>query len=240
VPAAAPASPTQLLLPGQAAAPDGPVDLTPMFVMHHAFRRDLDAFVAAAAATPLDDRGTWRALQRRWARFALVLHHHHSGEDSGLWPVLRARVDASALRTLDAMEADHATIDPLLAACGEGLAAVAAGAGTRAALVVRLSAARSALHRHLAAEESDAMALVQAHLTQADWEWLDREHFAPAYRPRDVVWVLPWVLHGLPASARRRMVGTAGPALLLAWRLVLRRPFERAERRAFRHARPGQ
>ena len=33
--------PAQLQLPGQAAAPDGAVDLTPMFVMHHGFRRDL-------------------------------------------------------------------------------------------------------------------------------------------------------------------------------------------------------
>ena len=35
--------PRQLRLPGQTAAPDGPVDMTIMYVMHHAFRRDLAA-----------------------------------------------------------------------------------------------------------------------------------------------------------------------------------------------------
>ena len=34
-------APGQLLLAGQAAAPDGPVDLTMMWAMHHGFRRDL-------------------------------------------------------------------------------------------------------------------------------------------------------------------------------------------------------
>jgi len=34
--------PGQLLLRGQAAAPDGPVDLTVMWTMHRGFRRDLE------------------------------------------------------------------------------------------------------------------------------------------------------------------------------------------------------
>ena len=29
----------QLFLPGQAAAPEGPVDIAPMYLMHRAFRR---------------------------------------------------------------------------------------------------------------------------------------------------------------------------------------------------------
>ena len=36
-----------LRLPGQAAAPDGPVDMTMMYLSHHAFRRDLAAFAEA-------------------------------------------------------------------------------------------------------------------------------------------------------------------------------------------------
>jgi hypothetical protein len=85
----------QLFLPGQAAAPEGPVQAMPMYLMHHAFRRDLAAFAAAVPATPVEDRATWRRLQQRWEWFATVLHKHHSGEDAGLWPMLLDRVDAA-------------------------------------------------------------------------------------------------------------------------------------------------
>jgi hypothetical protein len=234
-------TPTQLMLPGQAAAPEGPVDLVGMWVMHHAFRRDLAAFADAVAATPVQDRATWRALEARWGRFADVLHHHHSAEDAGLWPGLRERAGVAGAATLDAMQADHEAIDPLMKACALGFAALAAGAGAdaRAALVVRISAAREALLRHLAAEESQAMPMVQAHLTRADWERMEAEHFKPAYPPREIPWTLSWAMHGLPAAARRRLAGSAGPVLLLVWKLVLRRTFERGERRAFRYRTAG-
>src|SRR5690349_548246 len=85
--------PEQLFLPGQAAAPDGPVDMFMMYLMHHAFRRDLRRFAEAVPHTPVDDRATWVALADRWGRFADVLHKHHSGEDAGVWPFLLARAD---------------------------------------------------------------------------------------------------------------------------------------------------
>ncbi|WP_324273670.1 hemerythrin domain-containing protein [Blastococcus brunescens] len=119
----------QLTLPGQAAAPDGPVDLTPMFLMHHAFRRDLTAFAGAVRGTPVADRETWRALDLRWRRFAEVLHHHHSGEDHYIWPELIRAVDRGGSpedrATLEAMEAEHADIDPMLEACARGFATLA-------------------------------------------------------------------------------------------------------------------
>lgn len=83
-PAARPAPhPTQVRLPGQAAAPDGPLDLTMMFVVHRAFRRDLENFAAAAARTPLDDGASWLALDERWQLFAAALHHHHTSRTTG-------------------------------------------------------------------------------------------------------------------------------------------------------------
>lgn len=113
--------PGQLMLAGQAAAPDGPVDLTTMFLMHRGFRRDLEAFARAVEATPLDDPATWSALAQRWRLFAEILHGHHSGEDAGLWPLLLDRVDAAGdadgRATLEAMSAEHGRIDPLLDAC---------------------------------------------------------------------------------------------------------------------------
>ena len=233
----------QLLLPGQAAAPDGPVDLTMMWVMHHAFRRDLAAFTRAAAATPVDDRRTWRALDARWRMFATFLHHHHTGEDTGLWPLLLDRVDAAGDRvaraTLEAMAAEHAGIDPLLEQCAAGFArlATAPDEDVRQTLRTTVAAARDHLGRHLAHEERGAMAILQSHLTHADWERVGAEHFEPAYSPRDLLTLAAWVLHELPPEAVARVrQQRKGRPLVALWRVVLRRPFERRERRAFRYA----
>jgi deazaflavin-dependent oxidoreductase (nitroreductase family) len=227
----------QLCLPGQAAAPEGPVDLSGMFLMHRAFRRDLDRFRAAVPATPYGDRATWRRLARRWTFFGDVLHKHHRGEDAGLWPLLRSRAP-DVREVLDAMQAEHERIDPLLASCATGFAAMAAG-GSRAVrddLAAHVSTLHDVLSAHLAHEEADAMALVQAHLTPADWERLDREFFAAEYGPRDLVPVLGWVLDGLPDDAAVRVPGMT-PAMLRIGRVCARRSARR-EARTFRFV-PG-
>jgi hypothetical protein len=233
----------QIVLPGQEAAPPGPVNMVAMYVFHHAFRRDLAAFAAAVRGTPVADRVTWVALAARWGRFRAVLHKHHHGEDAALWPLLRARVDAAGdvagRATLEAMEAEHAEIDPLLGACSEGFARLAerADADARDALEVRVVAAGERLAKHLGHEERDAMALVQRYLTAADWERLEREHFKPMYKPRDLPFVVAWGLYRLPADRFARVRdGMAGRPLELVWRLFLRGPFERRERKTFKHA----
>ena len=226
------AAPSQLTLPGQAAAPDGPVDLGAMYLMHWGFRRDLAGFTAAVPVTPIGDRRAWARLSRRFGLFADVLHKHHTGEDAGLWPLLAERGADRAV--LDGLEAEHAVIDPLLAQCRAGLGALTAGrAGTadRDALAARMAELRDALSGHLAHEEADGMAEVQAHLTQADWEWLDREHFAPQYRPRDVVPTLGWVMAGLPAEAEQHIPGVNRPMLAVGH--VLGRLRSRSDTRTF-------
>lgn len=197
--------PTQLHLPGQAAAPAGPVPMHAMSVMHHAFRRDLAAFAAAAQATPVIDRATWQALAERWEAFAHVLHHHHTGEDTGVWPFLMARADAAGRATLEAVEAEHAEIDPLLEASAAGFARLARTPDevTRAALAVRLVAARESLGRHLAHEETQAIALIQEHMTPEEWHRIDEEYFKQRLSLRRMATLVPWVAHGLSATARR-------------------------------------
>jgi deazaflavin-dependent oxidoreductase (nitroreductase family) len=219
---AAPAHPTQLLLPGQAAAPEGPIDLTAMYVMHRAFRRDLDAFVAVFPAVDPGDRARWRVLRRRFDLFATFLHKHHAGEDAHMWPLLRGR--GADPDVLDRLEAEHAGIDPLLGSCAAALGALAGGRGgeaTRRELVDTAARMRDALGAHLAHEERDGMALVQRHLTPEDWARLD-EVFARDYRPRDALAALGWVTSALPPEATARLLGPR-PVLAALARLLGRR-----------------
>jgi hemerythrin-like domain-containing protein len=228
--------PRQLRLPGQVAAPEGPVDMYMMYLMHHAFRRDLTAFAAVVPHTPVEDTATWRALADRWALFADALHHHHSGEDTWLWPALLERADGEERGTLLAMEAEHEEIDPLLEASATGFTRMAAGADEdcRAALAVRLVAARESLGRHLAHEESDAMRILQAHFAPADWEELE-EKFKEGITFGKVVSLVPWVLSEVAESALPNLFARTGAAHRLIWRLTRRR-FARREAAAFRYA----
>ena len=233
---------TQVSLPGQCGVQDGPVDLVVMYAVHHAFRRDLAAFARAVPATPVEDGATWAALERRWTRFAEVLHHHHTGEDAGLWPLLLERVtaagDLAAARVLEAMEAEHDEIDPLLEACAAGFARMAARgtADERAALAVRTAAARDCLGRHLEHEETEALALVQRHLSSADWHRMEQEHFKGRPMPlATTLFLVPWVCDGVPAPVRRRAFADAGRAFAVVHALT-RRWYERQTRRAFARA----
>jgi len=230
--------PEQLTFPGQTAAHPGPVDMVMMYVMHHGFRRDLAAFAAAARSTPVHDRRSWQALAERWDLFSEVLHHHHSGEDAGLWPLLMERADAEGRVVLEAMEAEHAEIDPILQACAAGFARLSTHADedTRAALAVRLCAAKESLGRHLRHEETQAIAIVQSVMTQEEWEGLEAEHFRRGVPLRQVLKLVPWCAHDVPGRLRRQAFAKSGKANELLWRLT-RPAFERRERVAFRHVR---
>lgn len=230
----------QLALPNQEWVAEGPHSLGGMYVMHHAFRRDLAHFEAAVRGTPLGHAEVWSALARRWDFFAEVLHHHHQIEDDHIWPVLVARAAAADrlddVATLEAMEAEHEVIDPSLAACGAGFHAMAQepSADRRNALDVHVTALHEALTLHLAHEERGALPLVQRTMTAA--EWATSEAAARrAYGLRIMPTLLPWCLSGLPDAVLPAVRAEVGGGNLLAARLLLPR-FSRRDRLAFRYA----
>lgn len=227
--------PRQLRFPGQAAAPAGPVDMMMMYLVHHAFRRDLADFAAAARVTPVEDRDTWRALAQRWVPLVRTLHHHHECEDRWLWPALAERATDEERAVLDAMESEHAEIDPGLEACDAGFARLAehADADARAALAVRLTAVGERLGAHLAHEETETMALLQRVFTPADWKEIDAR-FSEGLSLRWFMTLVPWALTGVPAELREEVFSRAGGPFRVLW-LLSRGRFGRLHRRAFRH-----
>ncbi len=231
------------LLPGQAAAPPGPADLSMMYVLHHGFRRDLARFVEAARRTPTDDRSTWRGLLARWDLFAVLLHDHHHKEDDVLWPLLRTKVaaagDEAADAVLDAMEAEHATIDPLLDAVRNDLTRLAGAddPACRTRLVRSLERARESLGAHLGHEEADAIAILQRYVGAEEWAHLERTRLRGGLSPRDLLRLLPWSVQGLPDHVVRPLLDAAGLPFRVLLRLGQGR-FDRLDRAAFAHV-PG-
>jgi hemerythrin-like domain-containing protein len=228
--------PRQLRLPGQAAAPEGPLDMQTMYLMHHAFRRDLDAFAAAVRGTPVDDRRTWRRLADRWELFAEVLHKHHTAEDELIWPALMSLGSAEDVIVLEAMGSEHGEIDPLLESCAAGFRRLAhrADEDARAALAVRVCAARESLRRHLGHEEGSAIAILQRLIDAERWEAIEREIGAD-YSFGFAVRVVPWVAHDVPREALDRVFAQIETPFRVIWRLTRRR-WARQEARVFRYA----
>ncbi len=94
---------------------DTPADTRMMGIVHSALKRDLTRARDVLAAEPTP-RGRQRVALGKHVSWMLdFLHGHHSGEDEGLWPLVRGR-NPDAADLLDSMEADHARIAPAAAA----------------------------------------------------------------------------------------------------------------------------
>jgi iron-sulfur cluster repair protein YtfE (RIC family) len=166
------------------------LDLTMMYAMHDALRREL---VRIARVTANPDRSPRQILGTAlgWEMFKSYLRVHHTSEDDALWPVmsreLAGRPDDLAL--IDAMEIEHAAIDPLLNAIDAAVADHASGLEQLGDLTDGLV---TALTGHLKHEEKEALPLVDATLTQEQWQ-----HFSEVHRNRiggDVSRYFPWLL----------------------------------------------
>jgi hemerythrin-like domain-containing protein len=227
------------MFPGQAAAPTGPCDLTGMYLMHHGFRRDLDRLVTAVPATPPAERRTWKAIARWWRDVAALLHEHHTKEDELLWPVLVERADAEGRAVLAAMEDEHDRIDPALAAVEAALATLVSGSGTdlagaRDRATAAFTDLRVLLDEHLAHEERDAVALIQEHLSAAEWKRMEDDGLAHKPAPPLLFFLLPWIADGLTKADLAPLLSAAGAPVAVMMRASTP-GYRRRSRRAFAH-----
>ena len=228
--------PEQVSFPGQTHTAKGPHDMRPMYLAHHAFRRDLTRFESAVRNTPVGEADVWAALARRWTIFSTVLHHHHTIEDVTIWPAVANRADASGTELLAAMEAEHDLIDPALEGCAKGFAAMTTHpcADHRNALDVHVTTARQLLVDHLRHEETEAIPLIQKLMT-ADEYAATEEYAGRGISPRQILVLVLWVLEGLSPELRERELAASPVVFRIVNRLFGRR-FGRREQATFRYA----
>jgi hypothetical protein len=175
-----------------AATENGVIDFTLMYATHNAFRRDLDRFAGASSAdSSAPDRVAWENFKQQ-------LHVHHTVEDTALWPRLqRAVADRPRdLELIDQMQAEHARLDPVLAAVDQAV--------TRrsAALADRVHELAAVLGEHMKHEEEAALPLIQEVLTAQDWGAF-RSAMARRQGPRGAATYVPWIVDGVQPADRR-------------------------------------
>jgi hemerythrin-like domain-containing protein len=169
---------------------DFKLDMTMMFTMHDALRRELTHLVRITERTDDDPRQILRSAVG-WEMFKKYLHVHHTAEDEKLWPVMQAALAGRPddLTLLDAMEAEHAAIDPLLESIDAALTDRETGPQQLGVLIDRL---RTGLTGHLRHEETDALPLIDSTVTEQQWQAFGGQHSQRI--GDDARRYLPWVL----------------------------------------------
>jgi hypothetical protein len=185
-------------------------DVTMMFVVHDALRRDLARMHAAAARA--DDPAARTALLAAWATFSQYLTIHHTAEDEMLWPPMQARL--GDIRLLAEMVDEHSRVDPVVRKIDAGLAH-----GSSSRLVALFGELVTVLTGHFEHEEAAALPLVQETLTTQEWR-----AFGDDQRRRIGVagagWFFPWLLDAAPQQTRDKVLGLVPPPLRLVYRLI--------------------
>jgi hemerythrin-like domain-containing protein len=210
----------------------GDADLTVMLAAHEALRRDLTGLARAAAGAARSGPAQSEAVLRGWTVFQRQLHIHHTAEDELVWPALRERLAASdgAQSVLDAMEAEHQQIDPLLAAVSQAMDGarpdgVAQNDGRLADTVDVLT---MALHGHLAHEERDALPLIGTTLTATEWRTVGRRIGVRNLRRAPEMFA--WMLDGATPDQAAAATGQLPPPARVLYRTVWRPRFVRHSR----------
>jgi hypothetical protein len=207
----------------------GDADLTIMLAAHAAFRRDLAQLAQAAAFADLPDPGRRASVQAGWGLFKRQLHLHHTAEDAIVWPALRERLAHSdqAQSVLDAMEAEHQQIDPLLAGVDDAFARVEAGhRADTSAIGEAADALATSLTHHLAHEERDGLPLIGTALTSAEWRRVGfkivRQNGLSAGGE-----MFAWLADGADPDLAAAAIGTLPPPARLAYRAIWRPRYNR-------------
>ena len=214
-------------LPGTDAARHGTgaADLTIMLAAHDAFRRDLTRLARAAATADPSDPARVQSVAAGWELLKRELHLHHTAEDQIIWPVLRPRLAHSehALSVLDAMEAEHDLIDPLLAAVDTAFnVAPDQLAGAIDDLATTLTG-------HLAHEERDGLPLIGVALTAAEWRAAGRA-IARKNGLSAGSEMFAWMLDGAGRDQATATLGSLPPPLRLLYRARWKPRYEKTPR----------
>jgi hemerythrin-like domain-containing protein len=208
-----------------------PADTRIMVIVHNALRRDLHRLRAELVLAPFPSGDARSRLAEHAAWLMRFLHDHHASEDRGLWPLVRRSNPAPhVFAMLRSLEADHAAIDPAIAAFAEAAGSYGAGGDDRSReeLVMRLDDLCGVLLPHLTREERDGMPLVAASISDAEWRRWDHEHNIKQRSFLRLAAEGNWLLDGLDKE-RARIVEQLVP---IVPRLVVKHVFGPVHRRA--------
>ncbi|BBY62156.1 hemerythrin domain-containing protein [Mycolicibacterium helvum] len=154
-------------------------ELVGITVAHRAMLTDAGRLVTAVTAIGESRQRCSPQRAQAIARYVDLLcesiHHHHTVEDTVLWPVIDAC--AGGIVDLTELTEDHAALDPRLEIIRHRANAFRVAGGDRrtaALLAAELADLRNLLTEHIAEEERDIFPVIRRHVSVGDWQAVEK------------------------------------------------------------------
>ena len=198
-----------------------------MPLIHRIFRHGLREVGRLVPEVPPTATGRSRVVDAH-LRFLLDgLHHHHTGEDEMVWPVLSERLGAEA-HAVARMEPQHQRID-------EEVTRVRGDSSRWAerpvpeladALSAALGRLLEVLEEHLDEEERVVVPLIDEHLSATEWEDMGRRIFE-RFTPRERPLAMGQLLEVARDDEARRMFADLPAPVRVLWAVAGKRQYRR-------------
>jgi hemerythrin-like domain-containing protein len=158
-------------------------DTRDMIGAHRCFRREFGALPGAVRRVADPDTG----VVAEHAEFLVdLMHQHHRGEDTGVWPRLRERGTEDIWPIVEVMESQHAGLDRALEKIRAAARRLAndGSAENREALASAAEELIPPLAEHLDLEEEEALPLIDRYLTDEEWTAVVKDETATIPKSR--------------------------------------------------------
>jgi iron-sulfur cluster repair protein YtfE (RIC family) len=187
-------------------------DTSEMYMAHAMFRREFGLLPGLIRGVADGDTNRAGVIAEHFTLIHLVLFHHHRGEDTHLWPLLRTRA-ADAAPVMQVLEDQHKEMDSVLAEVAAGLASWSetASQGTGASIADAADRLRDLLTEHLTLEEEQALPLLEQHVTEAEWDEMVRSE-AGTVEPSRITLLTGMMLYEASPQAVQKIMDNAPPA----------------------------
>lgn len=156
---------------------DVPADIREMYVVHTALRREFGLLRTLVLAVEDEDRERATVVADHIDLLCSVLHRHHLGEDTHIWPKLLERCAEAMAPLVHMIEGQHADIDRAMAEVEARLAMWRGSANTEQAAVLAqaIDVLVTELEGHLQLEEQHMLPLIEKHITASEWNQMGED-----------------------------------------------------------------
>jgi hemerythrin-like domain-containing protein len=182
-------------------------DLSGYRAIHHALRAGTHAMAAAAAELDPRDDQRLSAFDRYWKGYAGEVVAHHTVEDDVVFPGLIARVPVAEelIRTTDD---EHHQLDRLMEVTASELAGVRCDRRT-SALAGALAELADLMDRHLTFEDVDILPLIERHVTDAEYQAMEKAARKQLGVGRQAAFTVPFVSYWMAPDEFGRLLAKA-------------------------------